>query len=187
MRAVHDALPAFSCKTGTQKGRVTIHRLRWFPVKMTISTYLSHYPAASVPSINNRARPMAELSKWSLSLVMNTVGFHKVWSRHWQNHPGLLAPRERPVADIFVNRGTDSSAFSTCTWLFPLEQKVNWKDCRGFMKPCRYLNQTNDTQHRVLPLLLLWGDKLALGHLPPSRGFSAPDSGNILQCAKKIF
>lgn len=153
---------------------------------MTISTYLSCYPAASVPSVNNCAEPMAELSKWDWISVMNSVGFHTVRSRHWHNHPGFLAPRERPVAELFVNQGTDSSAFSTCTWLFSLEQKVDWKDCRGFMKPWRYLNQTNDTQHRLLPLLLLWGDKLALGHLPPSRGFSAPDSGNILQCAKKI-
>lgn len=65
--------------------------------------------------------------------------------------------------------------------------KSKLKRLQRFMKPCRYLNQANDSQHRVLPLLLLWGDKLALGHLPPSRGFSAPDSGNILQCAKKIF
>lgn len=99
---------------------------------MTLSTYLSCYPAASVPSVNNCAGPMAELSKWDWISVMNSVGFHTVRSRHWHNHPGLLAPRGRPVAELFVNQGTDSSAFSTRTWLFSLEQKVDWKDLQRF-------------------------------------------------------
>lgn len=133
----------FGHKTSNEKGSL-IHRQRRFQAKMaacmlgaismvyhyfcqiSISTSPSCSLATSRLSINNCVRPMAKLSKRSFILANNyadLLKYRAVIDVITQVH------QQWETSDRRLSLSIRENIFTACIWLFPVEQKVDWKDC----------------------------------------------------------